>query len=218
MRVLAIALLAVACCGAALADDFLPPDWRGDPLTVLVAWDFDWDFTDDPMNIGADTLVTVGDGIHELNDVFVHAHASATVGWETDPDEPWDGRAYTGDAPGEIDFFLGNWFDEYEFKHIWVQLTFGGQGLVQVVDVVAPNPDTGGWTDPVHGALNEAFQVDPAHRIETWVLMPNPDREHIYVSLPPFSYLDQIVIDTISTNDPIAAEARSWSDVKNLFD
>ncbi len=33
----------------ALADDFMPTDWRGDPLSVMAEWDFVADFNPYPM-------------------------------------------------------------------------------------------------------------------------------------------------------------------------
>ena len=213
MRSMVIALvLTAAFVTLALADDFMSPDWRGDPLTVMVEWDFVNDFNPDPYNILPDQLVTVGDGgIHELGTAFTHAHASDTVIWGD------DGAAHTAELPGQIDFFLVNWIDEYEFKHIWIQLTFSGLGVPFVSGVVGPNPDTNDWTDPTYGQLVYPIEVDPNHRLEYWLLIPNPDREHVYVDLPPFTTLEQIVIDTISTPEPVATRSDTWGGVKDLF-
>jgi hypothetical protein len=53
--------------------------------------------------------------------------------------------------------------------------------------------------------------------VEVWILLPNPDREHVYIDIPPFTYVDQVVIDTISTNDVISNEDTTWGEVKSLF-
>jgi len=211
MRPLAIAIALALLAPLAFADDFLPPDWRGDPLTVMVEWDFVNDFSGDPYNVPPDQLQTVGDGIHELGTAWTHAHVSDTVYWGD------DGSAYTADLPGEVDFFLVNWTDPYDFKHLWIQITYGGQGVPTVSSVVGPNPETNDWTDPTFGQPDSFIDVDPNHRVEYWVLMPNPDREHIYVDIPPFTTLSQIVIDTISTMEPVSTESHTWSDVKELF-
>ncbi|HOX24358.1 MAG TPA: hypothetical protein PLL30_01215 [Candidatus Krumholzibacteria bacterium] len=208
----------LALAGIALADDFMPPDWRGDPLTVLAEWEFTVDFTPDPLNVPPENLITAGDGTHLLGDAWTHAHVGENVFWEVDPGDPNDGRAYTLDLPGQIDFFLVNWIDEYEFKHIWIQITYGGQGRPVVSGVLGPNPFDNGWVDPTFGVFQFAIEVDPNHRVESWILMPNPDREHVYVDVPPWTWVDQVVIDTISTPEPVAVESRNWSDVKALFD
>lgn len=220
MKTFVIALLTLVALTASLAtaDDFMPPDWRGDPLSVMVEWDFIADFNPDPMNILPDQLVTVGDGIHPLGTAWTHAHASDSVHWADDPNQPGDGVAMTDSVPGEIDFFLVNWTDDYEFKHIWIQITYGGEGVPFVTEVVGPNPDDNSWTNPTFGYPRDMFDVDPNHRVEYWMLMPNPDREHIYIHIPPYTWVDQVVIDTISTPEPVATEARTWSDVKGLFE
>ncbi len=216
MRPMAIVLLLAALAiSPVLADDFMPPDWRGEPLTVMAEWDFVTDFNPDRYNIYPDLLQTVGDGTHALGDAVTHAHASETVFWAGEPGV--DGVAQTFELPGEIDFFLVNWIDDYEFKHIWIQITYGGQGAPSVSGVNGPNPIDNGWVDPTVGQPLGAFEVAPGQRVEYWLLMPNPDREHIYLHLPPFTWLDQIVFDTISTNDAIAVEAETWSGVKSLF-
>jgi hypothetical protein len=47
---------------------------------------------------------------------------------------------------------------------------------------------------------------------------PNPERETILISVPECTVVDQIVVDTICTVEPISAETSSWSDVKRLFE
>ncbi len=218
LSLILFAMLAIGFATTALADDFMPPEWRGDLLSVQAEWDFINDFMPDPMNIDPDNLVTVGDGIHDLGTAYTHCHASDEMLWEIDPDDPADGRAYTDDLPGQLDFFLANWIDDYQFKHIWVQITWGGQGMPIVSSVVGPNAETNDWTDPTYGALVEVHDPAPGQHVEYWILEPNPDREHIYIDVPPFSWVDQVVIDTISTPDQSATERTTWSNVKALFD
>ncbi|MFH1844888.1 MAG: hypothetical protein ABIF77_16985, partial [bacterium] len=106
-------LMLVGLTASAVADDFMPPPWRGDPLTVMAEWDFINDFNPDPMNIDPDYLNTIGDGWHQLGTAYTHCHADDFVMWEPDPTEPGDGRATTMDMPGELAFFLVNWIDDY---------------------------------------------------------------------------------------------------------
>lgn len=216
-RLLIVVLMVLGLTGFALADDFQPPEFRGDPLSVMVEWDFKTDFTPNLMDIRPDQLNVVGDGVHPLGDAYTHAHATQSVFWQVDPDDPQDGRAYTLEQPGQIDFFLVNWTDPYPYKHIWIQITYGGEGVPFVSEVVGPNPGTNTWTDPTYGQPVDNFPVDPIHRIEYWVLQPNPDREHIYLEIPPFTWVDQIVIDTVSTPSPVTVEQDTWGGIKALY-
>jgi hypothetical protein len=219
MRCFAIVLfLATVFCGPVLAEDFMPPPWRDDPLTVVATWEFTLDFNPDPMTILPDVLVTVGDGIHEFHHDLTHAHANEFVFWQQDPDDPDNGRAATQEDPGEMAFYLANWVDDYLYKHIWVQFHFGGQGVPFVAEVVGPNVMDDTWDQPVqYGQPLGSYEIDPNRRVEYWLLEPNPNREFVYVHIPSFTWLDQIVIDTISTNDVIRTESETWSGVKNLF-
>ncbi len=203
----------------AVADDFMPPDFRGDPLTVMAEWDFlsDWFGGDIP----TDNLTTVGDGgLHSLGTAFSHTHdVYSNLVWMEDPDDPQDGIVYAGPEGGQLAFYLVNWIDDYQFKHLWIQITYGGAGVPFVSEVVGPNPFTNDWIDPTYGAPGGLgpFEVDPNHRVEYWVLMPNPDREYIYIDLPPDTWIDQVVIDTVSTMDPVSTEESSWDKVKTLY-
>lgn len=209
---MALATLALLATGA-LADDFLPPDFRGDELTVLAEWDFLQDFTIAPYfyyNYPPDRLVTVGDGVHELGGAFTHAHFTETVFWS-------EGEAYTLQAPGQIDFYLVNWIDQYPFKHLWIQITYRGAGVPLVSSIVAPNPADGSWTNPALGGFQYAIDVNANQRVEYWVLQPNPDREHIYLDIPPDTVVEQVLIDTISTPSPVSADETTLEGVKALF-
>jgi hypothetical protein len=53
--------------------------------------------------------------------------------------------------------------------------------------------------------------------VEFWHLPYNPDREYVNVELPPFTWIDQVWIETISTNGTIATEYSTWGEVKSLF-
>jgi hypothetical protein len=214
-----LSALVLLTASLTFADDFMPPGWRGDPLTVVAEWDFGSDFTPNPYDIIPDYVNSVGDGIHSLGTAHTHAHTELTeVTWQIDPTDPQDGVAMTGAVSGLIDFFLVNWDDDYMFKHLWIQITYGGQGVPVVSSVVGPNASTNTWTDPTYGQPNgPVIDYDMNHRVEVWILLPNPDREHVYIDIPPFTYVDQVVIDTISTNDVISNEDTTWGEVKSLF-
>ncbi|MDO9170382.1 MAG: hypothetical protein Q7W29_00945 [bacterium] len=209
LATVAFATLAVA---AAQADDFNPPPWRDGPLTVAAEWEF---IGQDLYDMPPDYLNTVGDGIHVFNPgCFTHAHFENCF-WQPDPANPADGRVFTTDAPGRILFFLCNWIDYYPYKYIWVQITYGGMGTPFVQEVIAPNPGTNEWPNPLYGQHVESGGV-PGFATEYWYLSFNPDREYVNVILPPNTWIDQVWIDTISTF-VISAEDMSWGGIKSLY-
>ena len=212
MRVCILSMLIVVVLAwPAVGDDFDPPGWRGDPLTVRAEWDFQtpagWntniapDSIEDPLNAES----WVGDGVHPShNDPpwngFTHCHAGYdsinevyTVAWEPDPQQPNDGRVIGVYPGGYLDCFVENFVDDYPDKYVWVQITYGGQG-VQVSGVIghpegAPDED---------GLLVSEADDGTGRRREIWLLHPNPVNESIYISIPPGTWVDQLVIDTIS--------------------
>ena len=216
-----IMLAAVAFVGGLaapiLADDFAPAFFRGDPLTVAAEWEF---IIPDLTDLPPDYINWVGDGIHDYNaSCFVHTHPTF-VFWQPDPFEPGDGRAYTTDVAGQLDFFLCNFLDLYPFKYIWVQITYGETmpgmgGVPYIYEVVAPNEGTNTWTDPVFGTQIEWGGI-PGFNTEFWVIPYNPDREYINLEIPPYTWVDQVWIETISTFE-IANEEMTWGQVKSLY-
>ena len=83
--------------------------------------------------------------------------------------------------------------------------------------MVAPNPYDGTWNDPSLGSPVNDLQVNPNQHVEYWVLQPNPDREHIYLDVPPDTVVEQVLIDTISTPSPVSADETTLEGVKALF-
>lgn len=214
-RMFPILIVAALLAGAAtvvLADDFSPAPWRGDPLTYAAEWNFvNPVLTDLPPSYAN----SVGDGIHLFNvDCYVHTHPQ-NVYWEQDPTDPNDGRAYTGALPGTLDFFLCNWIDGYPYKYVWVQLTYGGEGIPFVYQTLMPNPTTNEWTNAVEGARISTAE-GPGQRTEFWYFPYNPDREYVNVMLPPNTWLDQIWIETISTL-VVSEEPTSWGQLKGYY-
>ncbi len=206
---LVILSLSILLAGPILADDFFPPDWRGDILTVQAGWEFDADFMSDPDNVPPDVFNTIGNGLFDFGDCVTHAHLDS-LAWQVDPADSLNGWVINlDDVPHIADFVLENWIDDYEFKHIWIQITWGGQAPPMVVQVIGPNPS--------QGTFMTGFDPDPNHHVEYWVLVPNPDCEAIDIMLPPGTWLDEVVIDTICTQDEVDNESSSWGEVKALF-
>jgi hypothetical protein len=207
---LAIALLTFLCISQVLADDFMPPLFRGEPLTYTATWEF----TNDPGpgDIWPDAVGSVGDGMHELFSAQTHTHRNTDlVFWNQ------DGFLYTQGLPGQLACFLTNWVDPFQFKHVWIQVTYSSTVQPPYVSGVLGADDSLQWPDPYIGYFVYRINVDANHFVEYWILQPNPNMEYIYLELPPFTSVDEIVIDTWSTESPVANEDRTWGDVKSLF-
>jgi len=203
-------MLAVFFVSPLFADDFMPPDFRGDPLTYTAFWEF----TNDPGpgDIWPDLVYSTGDGVHELFNAQTHTHRDVSVVF-WDP----DGFLYTLEAPGQLAFFLNNWVDPYVFKHIWIQVTYSSQCLAPYVSSVLGADESLQWPDPYVGYFLSRIDWDANHFVEYWKIEPNPNMEYVYLELPPFTTIDEVVIDTWSTDEPVENEGKSWGEVKALF-
>ncbi len=193
-----------------LAEDFMPPDFRGDPLSYTAYWEF----TNDPGagDIYPDLVNSVGDGIHQLFTAQTHTHRDiAVVFWSS------TGALYTQAASGQLAFFLNNWVDPFPYKHVWVQVTYTSQDLPPYVSAVEGADESLQWPDPYIGYFMNRINVDAHHFVEYWQIQPNPNMEYVYLDLPPFTSIDEVVIDTWSTESVVGNEAKSWGEVKSLF-
>ncbi len=214
---LAAATLLGGLAASVPADDFAPFYYRGDPLTVAAEWEF---INQSLIDLPPSYLNWIGDGVHDYNaSCYVHTHP-IQVFWQHDPFEPGDGRAHTLDITGQLQFFLCNFFDEYPYKYVWVQITYGETmpgmgGVPYIYEVVAPNEDTNNWTDPVFGTLIEWGDIG-GFRTELWVIPYNPDREYVNMEIPPYTWVDQVWIETISTLVN-ANEDVTWGQLKSLY-
>jgi len=215
---LAAAVLMVGLAAPALADDFQPASFRGEDLTVAAEWEF---ISQSLIDLPPSYINWIDDGVHEYNEsCYVHTHPNQ-VFWAADPNEPGDGIAYTNDIPGQLDFFLCNFIDDYDFKYVWVQITYGETmpgmgGIPYIYEVVAPNEVTNGWENAVYGMQIEFADMPPMYRTELWILPYNPDREFVNLWIPPHTYIDQIWIETIST-PVVPNEDVTWGQLKSLY-
>ncbi len=73
------------------------------------------------------------------------------------------------------------------------------------------------WPDPYVGYPVNRIDVDNNHFVEYWQIQPNPNMEWIYLDLPAFCQVLEVVIDTWSTDSPVDNEAKSWGEVKSLY-
>lgn len=201
---LVIALAATAMGSQAMADDLFPPPWRGGPLSTLAEWEFFGPLNPIPPD-GA-LPVIVGDGMGP--GVVPLATMSGAIAWfpSFDGDGAWLGTGPPG-IDGYIDLLIPNWIDQEPLKIIQVQMTIQPQGgnppRPHVESISASDPL--GIDSVVRMSVVERL-IDPLnfifHRTEIWKIRPNPDWEQIRIAVPADSYVDQIVVDTISIPEP----------------
>jgi len=223
--VLMIMVLSMVCLtGTALAKDYWngPPagTWnRGDPGSTLQHWDFS-----DPGIMIPEILDNPwGEPIAEF---FPPMPGWEYGEWECpeemDPTGRVTGWHCTNPDGGTITLTIPNTDDPTGIKSIFIQVT-STKGYDVSVSGSGGNPGgygTGTWTTG-----KPLIQWNgPAPFNGVWYtynnglfIKPNPQSETITLTFPFCSVVDQIVVDTICSHDPVAAEENSWSRVKVLF-
>ena len=197
-------LVVLVFAGSALADDFAPPAFRGDPLSYQAEWDM---FLNGTFATGIYTdfenSVDDTDPATTLHNVFfTHLDFDATPGWALVP--PQGGGFHNPTAPATFVANVVNWIDLLPEKLLRIQITFTdalGNGAPAITGIDGAGPVSGG--DPHVSGLLNSVPVDPNHLYEDWFILPNPDWEQIQFDLPMGTVVEQLVIDTVSIPEPI---------------
>lgn len=202
---IAVALLPFAA-NRAQADDFNPPPWRGDPLSVEAAWDFEAGIT---MSYPPDYFNTVGGSQGEVLDPY-WTHIDGTGSSVPDPDGPEGPKGAGVDYWGGFVIHLANWVDNEPYKDIRLQLTgYLLEGPGPIAEWCEPQFDV--WASPLDSwkVTDGGMFCDPVTDItQAWYdirIWPNPDKEDITFGPAPGIVIDQIYVDTISIPEPSSA-------------
>ena len=201
--VLATSLLTAASISG---DDLKPPRYRGGPLSTSAEWDF---LTAQPRtNIqpdGTTVPLVIGDAAPLLNAAFpVGApHPSgATFG-----DIEWSSSSnggYRGGPKGDggLVFNVPNWIDTEPEKRLRLQVTYvGGAPPTAVFGFLGVPGSSDSVTETLARRVSDTDPMLPpnsAYFYEDWLLYPNPDWEQVVIFVPTGTFVDQVVIDTIS--------------------
>jgi len=165
----------------ALADDFLPPTWRGADRTVMAEWGFGTALSPAP----ADDFVSVPSGLVAPNATITPAQGASWM-------QTWGGRTGVWPLSGEIEIPFPN-FTDGDRKDVYIQLTWWeaicGPGPTVTIQVPDKLPVTA--TLLFSDNLGEGWY----HSIYAGTIIPNPEMEIIRISGD--IYMDQVVIDTI---------------------
>ena len=190
MKRVGMFLIAIMAFGvlSAVADDFAPPEWRGDPLSYHAEWEFNGPLPD---ILFPDFE---SDGGPKAGEILDPGPTQILPGGWIQVPADGDG-GITGETQLIID--VRNWIDFEEYKDIRLQLTYDGPAptfrVAEGFKGGIPSGDT---------AVATTMDIDPRHRYMDFRLYPNPDWETIVIDITPETVIDEIVLDTISIPEP----------------
>ena len=181
------AVLVVALAlNSAVADDFSPPQWRGDPHTTYQRWEFstettapdDWSYlpVDYAPALTPPALTVAGSVLYKPEDMGEDGV------WKF---EDW------------ITIEIANFPEENDYKEIWMQMTYYASGPP---DVYAEVGEDTFWGTQVF----EEASGNYIHGIWQIIIEPNPASEVLFIAPRDCTtYVDEIVIDTICIPEPV---------------
>ncbi len=188
-------VLFVVTAATAVADDLLPPDWRGGDNSTLQIWEF---LTDD--NPASPTVDQNPFGTAQATIYGEWEFPNRDTFWVSD-DLGHEGVWYVG---GSMSLEIPNDPAVRPMKMIRMQITYDGGYTTPEpqpwIVVEAPDGEEVGELE-----LIQQISLDETYVHDTYdlVIEPNPSSEVIWIQ-PRYSqvYIDQIVVDTICLPDP----------------
>ncbi len=200
-KVLTISLVLLLGGGAAMADDFDPPYFRGYPLSYLAHWDL---FTQGNFSAGItpelESSVDDDDPATYLYDgIYTHLDFDSTDGWAL---TPLGGGIYNPQRGATFAANVINWVDWLPEKDLRVQLTYtdSGNGPPSITEVTSHGPVSGGEPHTSESLASSGY--GGTQRSWIYSIYPNPDWEQIEFFLPQGTVVEQIVIDSMSFPEP----------------
>jgi hypothetical protein len=194
----------------AIADDLNPPGYRGLPRSTSAEWDF---LTDQPTNNiqpdGTSVPLVVGDTQPQLDAAFTgdpHPSGNRFGG----PSVAWTGAisngGYQATGPSSVDrglvFNVPNWIDEEPLKRLRIQVTY--QGPAPTTDVIGALGIPGSSDNVVEQFVTRVTDTSPSlpagmsYFYDDWTCRPNPDWEQVVIYMSDGTFVDQVVIDSVS--------------------
>jgi MYXO-CTERM domain-containing protein len=215
----ASALLVIgSSCLSAVADDLNPPDYRGLPRSTSAEWDF---LTDQPTNNiqpdGTSVPLVVGDFQAQLDAAFTgdphpsgNRFGGTTVAWTG----TISNGGYLATGVSSIDrglvFNVPNWIDQEPLKRLRVQVTYQGPApTTEVIGALGVPGSSDNVTEVFIGRVPGTSPNLPAGMLyfyDDWEVRPNPDWEQVVIRMAEGTFVDQVVIDSVSyVPEPSAA-------------
>lgn len=187
------------------AHDLRPPDYRGEERSTVAGWDF---LTEqDPDNIQPDdpeVPLVVGDAAPLLDAAFPAGapHPSGAVFGDVTYVNNLGGYRGGEQGDGGIVFNVPNWIDEEPEKRLRLQVTYRGAEPPTLVFGFLGVPGSSDGVEEVFieriHVEDESLPADSFYFYEDWQMFPNPDWEQVVVFLPEGTFVDQVVIDSVS--------------------
>lgn len=204
-------LLCLTFSTVATADDLNPPNWRGNPGTTQVGWEFLVDTNGEPSPY------------HPTPNVLDNPYGTPTISVIPGPGAGWfdyirddEGNIlYEPEYPsgygwynlsGNIDVLIPNTTDTDNHKEIWIQLVYQPQiiGNVPVLTITDPvNGSTGEFTSTL---VHELLFEDTQNEVEVWYDIFHVDRAinppYEQISIRGGINVDELLIDTWCVPEP----------------
>lgn len=187
--------LACVLCTSASADNIVPPPWVGsDPAFETFQ---EWEFHTPGIIAPDGDIPTINPGIPTATPGPGVKHTLAGGGFGLDG---YDGISEPGNT---ITFSVPNIPDNRPVKHLRIQ--------INGVWTTAPPPTVAflagsGFSGPSASVFVGSDETIPGfHRWEDWDMFPNPDFEQLVLTVPQGSFVNQVVIHTISIPEPSSA-------------
>ena len=183
-KILTFTIALTVLCVPALADDLVPPSWRGQQGTTFQMWEFST-----PSNPAVPEVV---DNINGTPMAVIFGEPPLTQWWAEDR-----GRLGVWEISEMIELQIPNFPEPNPYKEIWIQVTYDAGAASLPEFFVMPAYTTLELVQSI--PLTDAYTHD-TYRI---VIEPNPVSESIYV-MPRYCdiFIDEIVVDTICVPEP----------------
>ena len=206
--VLALGTLALIVAALpATADDLFPPDFRGANRSTSAEWDFFTDQSPAPvLPDGTSVPLVTGDAAPLLDAAFPTGapHPSGQTFGDVSFNTFSNGTYVGGPlGDGAIAFNVPNWIDNEPSKILRIQVTYTGNQPTTAVFPSLGVPGSGGGitairVDRVDIPSSPDLPAGTSYFYEDWQITPNPDWEQVVLFLANQSFVDQVVIDTVS--------------------
>ena len=200
MKRIGVFLIAAMALGvlSAVADNFAPPEYVGNPLSYHA----EWEFASNPFPTDGIPRDSESDG-GPKNGEYLYSLAGGThIDFDDSSDWVWniaDGNGGIVNTNRAASFAINtiNWVDDEPDKSIRVQITYQGQAPTVVGATGYEGANSFGPFAP-YSTVN----WDSTHLYSDIAMQPNPDWEQIEVFVPMGTVVDEIVVDSISIPEP----------------
>jgi hypothetical protein len=173
---------------SAWAEDYNPPEWRGQPNTTYQRWEFG---TNANPVLTPDAYVN-SQGVPSLT---VTGSFPYTTWMAQDQSAPSHQGVWKFEDYIRVD--IANFDNQNPLKEIWIQMTYSAEGGANPLILTQPDYAT---SEVMSKVVKDGYYWNITYRI---TIEPNPALESIYIQPNACTmFLDELVIDTICIPEP----------------